>query len=227
MVPFLTAALFIRRGSTGVWTTRTRAGLGEGRGACRGGRRRTARGRSRRTARGRSREGIVMMGWVRAVGAPPAALGGPAGSMGLSVRAAAPRRRCRGNRPPPRVASLCPGTALAGERERRLVGTPTRATMAAVILVPLRDTVHRPRPLSPTSGPRRRRPAGALAPREEWHPSSVATRLSSHGQRAARTRALPSTAETSHARPPPCSRAATAAAAPSTPSGPIRATVCG
>ena len=30
-----------------------------------------------------------MMGWVRAVGAPPAALGGPAGSMGLSVRAAA------------------------------------------------------------------------------------------------------------------------------------------
>ena len=153
---------------------------------------------------------------VCAVGRRPA--GGPRRAGGI---------RSRGQSPLPRVASLRPGTALAGERERRPVGTPTRATMAAVILVPLRDTVHRPRPLSPTSGPRRRRPAGALAPREEWHPSSVATRLSPYGRRAARTRALPSTAETTHARPPPCSRAATAAAALSTPSGPIRATVCG
>ena len=100
---------------------------------------------------------------VCAVGWRPA--GGPRRAGGISSR---------GNRPLPLVVPLRPGTALAGERERRLVGTPTRATMAAVILVPLRDTVHRPRPLSPTPGPRRRRPVGALAPREERRLSTVA-----------------------------------------------------
>ena len=135
-----------------------------------------------------------MMGWVRAVGAPPAALGGPAGSMGLQSgrlralaqmsressasarRATSPwYRPCRGARAPAGGDSDTRDNGRGHTRAPQRHGTPTTTIVTHV-------------GPSPPATRRRSRPAGRTAPEH-----GGVTRFSSYGRRAARTRALPST----------------------------------